>query len=230
MFGENRSITGSVRSQRGALADSYTRAVFRAAADAILPPVWYCHPLYGWVRIPGAAECTADLYVISNLDFSQYIPIDAERPVLRLSTATALLLDQGTEKLLAVHPALAGQSGLSLQGTGLFSQLSRSGRLAVIELLDRLEVDLGSAPPPFTDNPGLVRTIMNSLNQLTMFGYYSEWLAYGWTRLLPPNDRQLSGWPLSWHLIGYPGPAYGYRGLRGYMLPPQLASAENAYA
>lgn len=59
-------------------------------------------------------------------------------------------------------------------------------------------------------------SVLQSLNRLTMMGYYSEWSGYGSTCLNPPNQRVLEYYPISWKQIGYPGPSSGYRLSKSY--------------
>ena len=58
----------------------------------------------------------------------------------------------------------------------------------------------------------------NSLNTLTVFGYYSEWSEYGVTRLAQFEERKLEEMPVSWKQVGYPGRSYRYHALRGYLV------------
>lgn len=68
------------------------------------------------------------------------------------------------------------------------------------------------------NNAGLVLNITDAINRLVMFGYYSEWSGYGTTRLAPPTRRRLEEFPVGWTQSAYPGPSYGYRELRGFLL------------
>ncbi|WP_093041567.1 hypothetical protein [Thalassobacillus cyri] len=100
----------------------------------------------------------------------------------------------------------------------LFSTLSRKDRLRAIELLENLKVPLDILPVPYKNNPSLLQIMIDSLYQLTFFGYYSEWYGYGETRLNSPAFRYLRTYPVSWTYTGYPGPSFGYRDFRGFLL------------
>lgn len=97
-----------------------------------------------------------------------------------------------------------------------FETLYPYNQLYILLQLRQLQINLSYLPPPFTNNPPLVISIINSLISFTMMGYYSEWSGYGSTRLASPNQRVLEYYPISWKQIGYPGPSLGYRALRTY--------------
>jgi len=197
--------------------DAYTRATFQALADAILPPVIRRTEEGGAEWIPGAVQLWADRFASGELDFSQFIPAGAG-PIEPLSRASARLLDAAARQLVRRGLMQDTENPWTFPGGGLFSALSRTDRLRALTLLDRLEIPLDTLPFPFTNNPPMIQVIVNSFYQLTLFGYYSEWFGYGTTRLAPPNDRRLEAFPPSWRLVGYPGPSFGYRDLRGFLL------------
>ncbi|MFC4101599.1 hypothetical protein [Paenibacillus xanthanilyticus] len=184
--------------------NAYTQATFQAVVDAIFP--------IG--RHPG--QYAIEAFVRQQIDRSQFIPAgdDPPSPIEPLSFSTAKLLDIGASALiergLATHPIQRGR----YPGGGWFASLSRIDRLRAITILNQVAVPMESLPIPYRDNPGLVQTIMDSLHQLTMFGYDSEWMGCGTTRLLPPNEQRVEYVPPSWCQTGYPGPAFGYRALR----------------
>ncbi|HZG83694.1 hypothetical protein [Paenibacillus sp.] len=186
------------------MGGEHARATFQALADALIPPMWRTNHAFCARIVPGALHLDIDRYLMMQLDHSQFVPPGAEGAVLPLSISTARLLDMGAE-------------GLPPEGR-LFSALPRIDRLLALQRLDRLHIPLSAAPPPFTDNPALIRTIVNSLHQLTLFGYYSEWFGYGTTRLNAPQDRKLEWFPPGWSWSEYPGPSLGYRALRGFVL------------
>ncbi|MNY27262.1 hypothetical protein D3C86_1611590 [compost metagenome] len=97
-------------------------------------------------------------------------------------------------------------------------------------MLEQLDVDLGCLPPPYKDDGGLIRFIVDFLNRGTMFGFYSEWAAYGSTRLNTPTQRRLEYFPLSWSQVGYPGVSKGYRAVRGYLLTIERKGKEGSDA
>jgi hypothetical protein len=213
------------------LSNPYTRAVFCAVVDAIIPPVQQC-PSCGCAcarPIIGAAGLRVYEYVIKQLDHSQFVPAGAAAAgtdIEPLSTSTARMMDIGAAALIRSGLA-AGRHNRAISTTplpyhdyqgGMFAALPRIDRLRTIALLDRLAVPLQTLPLPYYNNPGLVQTMMDSFHQLSMFGYYSEWFGYGTTRLLPPEDQHVEFDPPGWSFIGYPGPAYGYRAYRGTIL------------
>ncbi|WP_309122238.1 hypothetical protein [Paenibacillus sp.] len=177
--------------------DAYTEATFQAVADAVLPPT-FRRKEATWEIVAGANQLCVDRYVIAELDHSQFPPIQATNGE-RLSRSTARLLDWGAERLMGSVPTSLSPG--SFPGGGPFSALSRLGRLQTLDLLDRVELSPDELPAPFSENPALVRIIVNSLHQLTFFGYYSEWSGCG---------------AAGWRLVGYPGPSFGYRDLRGF--------------
>ncbi|CDQ20047.1 hypothetical protein BN982_02360 [Halobacillus karajensis] len=101
---------------------------------------------------------------------------------------------------------------------GIFSKLSRKDRLTAITRLDNLKIPLDILPIPYKNNPALLQITIDSLYQLTVFGYYSEWYGYGYTRYNPPSFRYLCTYPVTWSYTGYPGPSFAYRDFRGFLL------------
>jgi hypothetical protein len=167
-------------------------------------------------------------FVVKQLDHSQFIPMgtSAAAPSIEsLSMSTARMLDIGAATLIQGGLA-TGRHNNAIPKTALtsgyyhslFAALPRKERLRTIALLNRLAVPLEALPLPYRNNPGLVLTMMDSLHQLTMFGYYSEWFGYGTTRLLSPENQHVEFDPPGWRFAGYPGPAYGYRAYRGTIL------------
>jgi hypothetical protein len=105
----------------------------------------------------------------------------------------------------------------SFPGGGSFTILFPEDRIRTIEIIDQINLDLGKLPPPYQNNPGLIKQVVAALPGMTMFGFYSEWPGYGSTRLFVPEYRRLEDFPHAWLQVGYPGPAYGYRDFRGYL-------------
>lgn len=198
--------------------DSHTQAAFQALVDAIIPHTCPYAGASSTIYAPGAICLRIQDYVIRELDFSQFIPEDAEPNIMPLSKSTAILLDIGAAQYLSLNHMIVPSSGFSYPCEGLFSTLSRSDRLRAVTLLDHLAVPLESLPQPYQNNPALVQVMMSSINQLTLFGYYSEWFGYGTTRLLPSNLKRIECCPPSWKLVGYPGPSFGYRDFRGFLM------------
>ncbi|MGM0880397.1 MAG: hypothetical protein ACQEXQ_05075 [Bacillota bacterium] len=197
--------------------DSHTQATFQAFVDAVIPPTLH-FAQSGVIPIPGALNLCIHDYVIWDLDHSQYIPPTGNPNITPLSKSTAILLDLGAEQFIRTSQAVQPQDSFTFPGGRLFSTLSRSDRLRTVMLLDRLDISLQALPLPYQNNPALIQVMMSSINQLTLFGYYSEWFGYGSTRLFTPDFRRLECYPPSWGLVGYPGPSFGYREFRGFIL------------
>lgn len=156
-------------------------------------------------------------YVIAVLD--QTLPSTGNQGVtIPLSKQTAKLLDRAAIQLLYIEKKMYFYHIGAFPREGVFSTLSRSERLRAINLLERLEVPLESLPEPFTNNPGLTQSMKNTITQLTFLGYYSEWTGYGSTQFNRPEYKRIEYFPMGWIQTKYPGPAFGYRKLRGFLL------------
>lgn len=187
---------------------------FRALTDALLPsisPGWY-----------GSHHVDSDLnvheYVIYSLNHLITIRQALYMTPVSLAYPTAQLLDSGASQLLVAGLVQADTPEKVHAEGGAFSRLSRLDRVRVLAALEELDVDVQALPPPYTGNGGLVKYVVDSLNQFSLFGYYSEWSGYGSTRLLPPDQRRLEFFPLSWQKVGYPGVSLGHRDFRGFLL------------
>jgi hypothetical protein len=134
-----------------------------------------------------------------------------------MSKATAELLDVGAAQLIKTGQNLYTLNGTVFPCGGPFSALSKVDRLRALTLIERLDINLENVSTPYKNNPGLVRNMMDVLNELAMFGHYSEWTAYGTTRLFSPEYRRVECYPLGWFQTDYPGPSFGYRDFRGYL-------------
>lgn len=134
-----------------------------------------------------------------------------------LSHSTAMMLDSAATQLVNSRQIQTlGQSLFS--GGGMFSCLSRKDRLRTLSALENLQLDLYLLPAPYQNNAGLIKHVTDALNRFSMFGYYSEWPAYGSTRLYPPPYRRLEFFPWGWQQVGYPGVSFGYRDFRGFLM------------
>lgn len=198
--------------------DLHTRATFQALVHAIIPDTL-------WIEASGIIQGVAILdlkvyeYIIWTLDHSLAIPIKQQLNLnTSLSKSTAQLLDAAATQLVWSGQIKYPLNVWAFLEGGSFAALLRGDRLRVIALLEQLKIDLGSLPVPYQNNPGLIRNMMDALSQLTLFGYYSEWSAYGTTRLLPPDYRRMEHFPVGWIQAGYPGPAFGYRDFRGFLV------------
>lgn len=104
---------------------------------------------------------------------------------------------------------------------GAFSWLSRRDRLRCFGWLSEgtpiavREAELSELVAAPEALPGVVMTT----HILTALGYYSEWAGYGETKTAPPSQRALET-PVDRvqgrRQTGYPGPAPGYAGYRGF--------------
>lgn len=194
----------------------YTRATFHALTDSLLPSFSqgnYSSGSYGSAR----SDQGVHDYIIYGLD--HYISIQEQlfHKTIPLSKPTAMLLDASADQLVNANLLHAAAKSY-FPGGGMFSCLSRTNRLRVLTALENIELDLYSLPSPYQNNAGLIQYMTDALNRLAMFGYYSEWPAYGSTRLYPPSYRRLEYFPPVWEQVGYPGVAYGYRDFRGFLL------------
>lgn len=171
-----------------------------ALVDAIIPNT----PRFAFEQ--GAIQAVGGLY--SHIDEYLYWSLDHFFFNMNLASPTAELLVNAASQLIAM-----GLTGGSLDpvafpnGSG-FAALSRKDRLKAITLL----------PFPYQNNPIFIQIIVDALNRFTVFGYYSEWSGYGVTRFTPFEERKLEDVPVSWKQIRYPGKAYRYHALRGYLV------------
>ncbi|OAS86853.1 MULTISPECIES: hypothetical protein [Metabacillus] len=202
------------------ILDLQTRTTFRALVQMIIQPIEYIASTRGAVQVEDAVLVKVYEYVIWTLDHSLAYTTEEQLNLNNssMSTATARLLNTAAAYLIQSGQAKCPLDMRVFTKRTPFTYLSRSDRLRVITLLDCLDINLASLPTPYTNNPGLIRNMMDVLNQLTLFGYYSEWTAYGTTRFLPPDNRRLEYFPIGWCQSNYPGVAFGYRDLRGFLL------------
>jgi hypothetical protein len=199
--------------------DLHILATFQALVDSIIPYTPNPSATVGDVQALGALNLSIYEYIILDLDDSLSIRIDLQMKMnTSLSKSTAQLLDAGATQLIRTGKAMCPLNVRAFPGGGPFAALSRNDRLGAITLLEELEMDLSSLDVPYQNNPGLIRNMIDAIHQLTLFGFYSEWPAYGATRLFPPDYRQIEYFPIGWIQSNYPGPAFGYRDFRGYLV------------
>lgn len=196
--------------------DPYTLTTFMALVDAIIPNTPEM-AVFGPEQPIGAVELRVHEYMIWEMDHSLTLVLGFYPEVIPLAAPTAGMLNAGAIQLVA-----SGQAQYYPQGTvtgGVpFAALSPMDRIRTMAILENLQVDLGSLPPPYRDDGGLVKFIVDFLNRGTMFGNYSEWPAYGTTRLETPTRRRLEYFPIGWRQVGYPGVSIGYRAFRGQLM------------
>jgi hypothetical protein len=197
----------------------YIRSTFQSLVQAIIPPHLRCNKSLGIVHVSGALEFYVYEFVIWTLEHSIAHPVKAQLKLdnRSMSKATAELLDVGAAQLIQTNQLLYPLNVYTFPGGGIFSALSPIDRLRAITLIERLEINLENLSIPYKNNPGLVRNMMDVLNELPMFGYYSEWTAYGTTRLFSPEFRRMEYFPHGWFQTHYPGPSFGYRDFRGFL-------------
>ncbi|QMV43928.1 hypothetical protein [Cohnella cholangitidis] len=193
-------------------SNSYTYVTFRALVDAIVP----CTPelsVFGADLAIGGVQLAIHEYMIWEMDHSLTLDLGRYPEVMPLAAPTAGLLNAG-----AIQLAASGKANYAVPGSVPFASLSPENRIRTLALLENLQVDLGALPPPYRNDGGLVKFVVDFLNRQTMFGNYSEWSAYGTTRLATPTERRLEYFPIGWRQTGYPGVSKGYRAFRGNLL------------
>jgi hypothetical protein len=191
----------------------YVEANFQALTDALLPSA----NQFGFGSIFESDDLQAHKYVMDGLD--HYITIQQQlgQRAVPLAYPTAMMLDIAATQLVNTHQLQQPYPQPIYSGGGMFSRLTRIDRLQTLTALENLDIDLYLLPFPFQNNGGMVTHVTDALNRFSMFGFYSEWPAYGTTRSYPPNDRRLEFFPPGWQQAGYPGVALGYRDFRGFL-------------
>jgi hypothetical protein len=197
----------------------YIISTFRSLVEAIIPPHLKQKDYIGTVPVAGAQELHVYEYVIWILDHSIAFPVKEQLKLVNgsMSKSTAELLDAGAARLIQTGQILNPLNVTVYPSGGSFSALSPIDRLRAITLIERLDINLGNLSIPYKNNPGLVRNMMDVLNELPMFGHHSEWTAYGTTRLFSPEYRRVEYFPPGWFQAQYPGPSFGYRDFREFL-------------
>ncbi|GAB3804808.1 hypothetical protein [Virgibacillus kimchii] len=180
-----------------------TKATYTAIVETMIPSVG---------GAMGAVDLQMDEYLMMILDHQIAFQENFSVETVDLSTPTAVMLDIAAAQLLAMK-------GISTpSGRGAFANLSHSGRIEAVRLLENLQIDLGILPQPFQNNAELIKYVITYVFQMVKFGYYSEWHAYGSTKFAAPEERVLERFPYTWELVGYPGVSLGYRAFRGFLV------------
>ncbi|WP_240376024.1 hypothetical protein [Bacillus piscicola] len=192
----------------------YIQASFRALTDALLPSY---HAQSNYESTTCISNRKVHEYIIYSLDHYLSIQQQLHNTVVPLSYPTAIMLDRAATQLVTAYQALPYPQS-HFRGGGTFSCLSRRDRLRTLSALENLDIDLYALPSPFRNHAGLVKNVTDALNRFSMLGYYSEWPAYGSSRLCSPNERRLEFFPMNWQRAGYPGVSLGYRDFRGFLL------------
>ncbi|GEM_PF-485282 len=184
---------------------------------ALIVPNTAALPQLGGEQAIGAVELHVQQYIIWELDHSLALMSGLSLTVFPLAAPTAQMLNSAAMQLVArgwetcpPNPALWAISP--------FAALVPCDRMRVLALLEQLQFDLELLPPPYQHDGGYVKFVVDYLNRAVMFGNYSEWPAYGPTRLDTPVCRRLYGFPIGWRQAGYPGIADGYRAFLGFVL------------
>ena len=199
--------------------NQYIKSTFQALVQAIIPP-HFRYNSKGTIQVAGALELDVYEYIIWILDHSIAPSVKAQLNLAdgrSMSKATAELLDAGATQLIRAGQIQYPLNVLTFAGGGPFSALSPIDRLRAITHIERLEINLETLRIPYKNNPELVRIMIDALNELPMFGQYSEWTAYGTTRLYSPEYRRVEYFPHGWFQTQYPGPSFGYRDFRGFL-------------
>jgi hypothetical protein len=197
----------------------YIKSTFQSLVHAIIPPHLKQKEYIGTVHVAGAQELQVYEYVIWILDHSIAFPVKEQLKLVNgsMSKSTAELLDAGAARLIQTGQILYPLNVTAYPCGGPFSALSPIDRLRAVTLIERLDINLENLSIPYKNNPGIVRNMMDILNELPMFGHYSEWTGYGTTRLFPPEYRRVEYFPPGWEQTNYPGPSFGYRDFRGFL-------------
>jgi len=198
--------------------DSHTKVTFKALVDAILPNTPELANKFGEIQFWGALNLHIDEYLIWSLDHYLALKNGNEVHNIPLSKSTAEILNISARQLTFIGGNKEPVNFHQFNCGDIFASLATNDRFRAITILEQLKVNLSNFPIPFCDNPGFVVSIINELNRLVMFGYYSEWSGYSSTRLKSPNKRELEHFPISWKQVEYPGPSEGYHAMRGYLV------------
>ncbi|EIJ78505.1 hypothetical protein PB1_13144 [Bacillus methanolicus PB1] len=189
-----------------AVSIPHIKATFMAFADAMIPSTL------------GALDLRLDEYIVWTLEHYVSIQGDWSVKTVPLAAQTAQILDIAAFQLIVSGKVKVPPDFSTYPDGGPFAALSPVDRFEAISLLDNIQVDLEVLPYPFRNNAGLVKNVVSSLHQMVMFGYYSEWFSFGSTRLAYPENYRLERHRFIWERLNYPGPSFGYRALRGFLV------------
>ncbi|MEK3913147.1 hypothetical protein [Paenibacillus sp. FSL H7-0331] len=169
-----------------AISNSQTMTTFRALVETVVPATTYGIDSLGSVQDVGAVELGIHEYMIWELDHSLSLFLGFYLTEIPLAASTAMLLNDGAVQYKASGKVLDPHLYAVCRGNP-FATLSPRDRIRVLAMLEQLDVDLSILPPPYRNDGGLVIFIVDYLNRATLFGFYSEWSAYGSTRLKTPT-------------------------------------------
>ncbi|WP_042197068.1 hypothetical protein [Paenibacillus camerounensis] len=195
----------------------HTYITFLALVEAIIPYTAACSAP-GDVQSAGAVQFGVHEYLIWELDHNLSLWQGFYLTAVPLSAPTAELLNYGAAQFTALGynqapPCCAGRTGCP------FADLHPADRIRVLSMLEQSDqLDLAPLPPPYRNDLGIVRYMIDFISRQTLFGNYSEWPAYGSTRLRVPTERRLECFPPGWSQVRYPGVVPGYRAFMGSVL------------
>lgn len=218
----------------GPAVDPHTRLTFKAVVDAVVPEAAALGDELGPEHVPGGLAIDLDAFAITYIDngFQLGLPLLGPQGNIPLADPVAHVLDSAALRLLDrgdnhEPPEWERAAALvdpddplraSLPGAiGPFAELSRTDRLRAIGILDEFEVEFSPDDHDLVElDGGLVGQLVIGFVEMI---YYSEWQGYD-EYVQPPSDRRHPNDPSavqSWRQTGYPGVAYGYAALRGYL-------------
>ncbi|MHA7963352.1 hypothetical protein ACX93W_04330 [Paenibacillus sp. CAU 1782] len=192
--------------------DLSTLTTFRALVSALIPNTPELS-VFGAEQTLGATDFCIQDYLIWELDHSLLLVASEGLANIPLSASTAILLNAGAIELLNAGQAQCWPN-LTIWHLSPFASIAAIDRIRVLQFLGDAQLEMGPLPPPYGNKIWIVAMI-SFLNRHSMFGNYSEWPAYGSTRLMTPVDRRLQYFPVSWSQVGYPGVQPGYRVFMG---------------
>ena len=200
--------------------NNHNLSTYKAFVNTIIPITPKLAQKTSSIQEPGALTIHLEKYLIWSLDHltPTRIHTDYDDTYVPLSESTARLLNIAAEQLVYMQLNLDPVNDSVYFTKGAFAAISPSDRLLAIAFLEQGKINWSLLPPHFQNHPEDINSIIIYLNNLTMFGYYSEWSGYGTTKLYPPNNRILEHFPIPWEQASYPGPSRGYHGLRGYLI------------
>ncbi|PKG25606.1 hypothetical protein [Niallia nealsonii] len=205
-----------IRGSEG-IGDRYIRSTFQSLVQAIIPSSLIIAKALGPVQVPGALELKVYKYVMWVLDHSIALPAKMKINLTSMTKSTVELLDLGAVQLVQTAQNVYPLHINEFPDGGPFSKLSPVDRLRALALLECCEWSLEKVSPPYQNNPGLIPNMIDVINQLTLFGFYSEWTGYGTTEQFSPEMRRVEYFPTGWILSHYPGPSFAYRDFRGFL-------------
>lgn len=164
---------------------------FKAFVEAIIPWTPKLAAEYGEIQYYGAIDSLTYEYLILSV---------YELGGVSLLKSTVEKLDMAARELI-----FQGNNEFSFNLTKgvTFSVLTPTDRLSALNILKQQEIS------SYNNSMSTNKYVIDTLTELTMMGYYSEWFGYGLTRLDEPNQRIMEFKPISWTQVEYPGPATG---------------------